>query len=107
MFIMAFLAIPLVLVVIVASIVRLKNMGKLKRLKINALGSGLDKHKDIGRWISNKKNTKNGFTRLNQESDNEEAESLNKPRRSSSNRDNSDYESESDPEVNVPKLTKA
>jgi hypothetical protein len=117
MFIMAFLGIPLLLVVVISTIVRLKNMGKLKRLKINALSSGLDsKQKEIGRWISEKNNKRNGFTRLNQESDNEEAESLTKKstRLSSSSNggraggENSDYESESEVDIQtLPTLSKA
>lgn len=110
MLIMGFLIVPLVLVVVISAIVRLRNMGKLKRLKLATLSNGLDaKQKEIGRWIKEKSNKRNGFTRLNQESENEEAESLtSKARRSSSNRENSDYESESEVEVQtMPTLSKA
>ena len=104
MFIMGFLVVPLVLVIIVATIVRVKNL-KLRRLKLAANGGGTASGVDA-RWKKSSKQpmTKNGFTRLNQESDGDEAESLNKPHRSSSNHENSDYDTEED---NLPTLSKA
>lgn len=106
MFIMGFLVVPLVLAVVVATVVRLKNIGKLRRLKLAANGGGSGGSTVESRWKkpNGKPITKNGFTRLNQESEDEEAESLNKPRRSSSNRDNSDYDTEED---NLPTMSKA
>lgn len=102
MFIMGFLGIPLVFVVLLALIVRLKNMGKL-----NNVGSKFEnRHKKIGRWLNKNANRKNGFTRLTQNSDDEEAESLNKL--GHSNRQGAgDTDSDSEVEINIPQLTKA
>lgn len=97
MFIMGFLVVPLVLVIIVAIVVRLKNSGKLRRLKLSPNGAASTIET---RWKKGDKVTKNGFTRLNQESDGEEAESLNKPGASN----NSDYDSDED---TVPTMSKA
>ncbi len=80
MLIMAFLACPLILVGLIAFCVRLKNLGKLKDLSNTTnLGKNLEtKQKKLGQWLGNATNRKkrNGFTRLNQNSDNEEAEQL-------------------------------
>ena len=106
MFIMTFLAIPLVLVVFVALIVRCKNSGKLKNITLASVGNGLEsKHKELGKWISKNANSKkrNGFTRLNQDSDNEEAVHLNK--QTSLNDDDSD--SENEVEISLPNISKA
>lgn len=104
-FIMAFLAIPLVLVVITALIVRLKNSGKLRDVSLKNVGNGLEtKHKELGKWISktsNRKKRNNGFTRLNQDSEEEEAESLNK----NSNMNDSDSDSAED-EIHLPNISK-
>jgi hypothetical protein len=109
MFIMAFLAVPLVLVIVAALILRLRNTGKLRKLNLVGIGNGADsKHKELGKWIrkttSNKK--RNGFTRLNQESDGEEAESLNK-KDGGLNRLNSDSEDTEEDEITLPTLSKA
>ena len=102
---MAFLAIPLVLVVITALIVRLKNSGKLRDVSLKNVGNGLEtKHKELGKWISktsNRKKRNNGFTRLNQDSEEEEAESLNK----NSNMNDSDSDSAED-EIHLPNISK-
>jgi hypothetical protein len=114
MFIMAFLAIPLTIVVIAAIIIRIKNAGMQiiffylkyifflifnlkKKGNLRNFGSLFKdtKPNDLGKWIKSTKNGKqlrNGFTRLNQESDNE-----NEPL------DNSDSDSD---EITVP-LSKA
>jgi hypothetical protein len=101
---MAFLAIPLLLVVITALIVRLKNNGKLRDVSLKNVGNGLEtKHKELGKWISKTTNRKkrNGFTRLNQDSEEEEAESLNK----NSNLNGSDSDSAED-EIHLPNISK-
>lgn len=113
MFIMTFLAVPVILVVVVALIVRLKNTGRLKSMKLGGVAGKLDaKHKELGSWIKKNTNSKkrNGFTRLNQESDDEEAQSLNRNGSSGSNdinRNSEDSESGSDNEVAMPTLSKA
>lgn len=114
MFIMAFLAIPLILVVVIALCVRLKNMGKLKKLKLIGVGSsGESRHKELGKWISKTTNSKkrNGFTRLKQDSDDDEAEHLNKSANGggSDNQNNSDDSDDSDShvQINLPTLSKA
>lgn len=93
MFIMAFLAFPLIIIGLIGCLVRLKNMGKLNKGQLDSVGKNLEKNqKKFGKWISsarNKKKRNGGFTRLNQESDNEECEKLNRT-------SNSDTESESD-----------
>lgn len=93
MFIMAFLAFPLIIIGLIGCCVRLRNMGKLKNGQLDTVGRNLEKNqKKFGKWIANatnKKKRNGGFTRLNQESDNEECEKLNRT-------SNSDSESESD-----------
>lgn len=107
MFIMAFLAFPIVIVALIAFCVRLKNLGKLNKTQLGAVGKNLDnKQKKFGRWLgkatSNKK--RNGFTRLNQDSDNDETEHLNRP----SNSNDSGSESESDEiGIKLPTLSRA
>lgn len=103
MFIMAFLAFPLIIIGLIGCCVRLRNMGKLNRGQLDTVGRNLEKNqKKIGKWISNatnKKKRNGGFTRLNQESDNEECEKLNRT-------SNSDSESESDEiGIKMPTLT--
>ena len=113
MFIMTFLAVPVIFVIVVALIVRLKNTGRLKSMKLGGVGSKIDaKHKELGKWITNKTNSKkrNGFTRLNQESDDEEAQRLNRNGSSGSNdinRNTDDSESGSDGEAPMPTLSNA
>lgn len=113
MFIMAFLAIPLVLVVVAALILRLKNTGKLRKLNLVGVSNGVEsKHKELGKWIRKTTNSKkrNGFTRLNQESDGEENERLHKQDSLSSNgpgRLNSDSEDTEEDEITLPTLSKA
>jgi hypothetical protein len=114
MFIMGFLVVPLVLVIIAATIARLKHMGKLRKLKLVGLGAQLDsKQKELGKWMSRTANSKNrnGFTRLRQDSEDEEAEALTKPTASTSsaggNLDNSDCESNSEQEISLPKVSNA
>lgn len=102
LFIMGFLGIPLVFVVLLALFVRLKNMGKL-----NNVGSKIEnRHRKIGKWLNKNANRKNGFTRLNQNSDDEEAESLNKLSHSNG-QGAGDTDSDSEVEINIPQLTKA
>ena len=115
MFIMGFLVVPLVLVIITATIARLRHMGKLRRMNIVGLGSGLEsKQKELGKWMGRTANSKNrnGFTRLRQESgDEEEAEQLTKTKThslsSNGNQENSDNESNSEQELHLPKISKA
>lgn len=116
LFILAFLVIPIILIIIGATIARLKHMGKLKKLKLAGLGGALvdkAKQKDLGKWMSRTATSKNrkGFTRLRQDSEDEEAEQLTKEAKSSSSNggiDNSDYEeSNSEAEINLPQITKA
>lgn len=99
---MTFLAVPLILVIIIALIVRLKNAGKIRDISLTSVGNGLEsKHKELGKWISkttNRKNRNGGFTRLNQNSDDEEAESL--------NRQKSNSDSESEDEIQLPTISK-
>lgn len=101
---MGFLVVPLVVAIIVASIVRLKNMNKLRRLNLsaNGVGGGIE-----SRWKKRKapETTKNGFTRLNQESDVEESQSLNNP---NSTRGDSDEEDTSEVDAShMPGMSKA
>ncbi len=103
---MAFLAAPLILVVFIAFCVRLKNLGKLNNLAaVSQIGKNLEsKQNKIGKWIgeaTNRKKRNAGFTRLNQDSDNEEAEQLNKASVS-----NSDSESD-EIGIQLPTLSKA
>jgi hypothetical protein len=113
---MAFLAIPLILVVLAALIVRLKNTGKLEKLNLVTVGNTIEtKHKELGKWISRTASNKkrNGFTRLNQDSEGEEAERLTKrddstPDGLSNNKGyNTDSDSESEVEISLPSLSKA
>jgi hypothetical protein len=106
MFIMGFLVVPVVIVIIIGLIVRCKNMGKLNRL--NTLSSNLEsKQKDLGKWLDKKVKKRKGFTRLNQDSDNEEIEKLNKPS-SNGNLANESSDAESDEiEISLPQLSKA
>ena len=109
LFIMAFLAIPLILVVVLATLVRLKNMGRLSHIGRDS------KHIELGKWMNNKKSTpnassrkRNGFMRLNQESDNEEAERLNVPDDATANGLNrTDSDSDSEVEISLPTISKA
>jgi hypothetical protein len=116
MFIMAFLAIPLILVILAALIVRLKNTGKLEKLNLVTVGTTIEtKHKELGKWISRTANNKkrNGFTRLNQDSEGEEAEHLTKRNDSAANGANNkhayntDSDSESEVEISLRSLSKA
>ena len=105
---MAFLAIPLLIVILVALCIRLKNTGKLKKFPIVGVANGIEsKHKELGKWISKQTNSKkrNGFTRLNQDS-NDEAESLNNPKSSKLN-SYSDSDSDSEVEIQLPTISKA
>jgi len=101
MLIMGFLCFPLVIAGLVAICVRYKNMGRLNSATVNK-EFDLNKGK-LGKWIdkaTNKKNRNGGFTRLKQDSDNDETEQLNRP-------SNSDSESESDEVgIKMPTLTK-
>ncbi|CAF0958876.1 unnamed protein product [Brachionus calyciflorus] len=97
-FIMGFLGVPLVLVILVALIVRLKNMGKLKKVNLE--------NRNIGQWLNRNTKKRNGFTRLNQNSDDEEAESLNKMGHTS-RQGAGDTDSDSEVEINIPQLSKA
>ena len=101
MFIMGFLAFPLIVFAIIGFCVRLKTIGKLSPTNIAKESKQQNKlSKWIGKATSSKK--RNGFTRLNQESENEESERLNKP--SGSN----DSETESDEiGIQLPTLSKA
>jgi hypothetical protein len=104
---MAFLAIPLILIVIIALIVRLKNMGKLRDVSFANVGNGIDtKHKELGKWISKTTNRKNrdGFTRLRQDSQDEETESLNKPKNSTNDSDSDSAEDEI--QLQLPSISK-
>jgi len=104
MFIMLFLASPLILAGAVAVCVRLKNMGKLNKSQLGKVGKEFEsKQKKFGKWIGKATNNKKrkGFTRLNQDSDNDETEQLNRP-------SGSDSESDSDElGIKMPTLTKA
>ena len=111
---MGFLVVPLILVIIAATIARLKTMGKLKNIKLVGIGNTLDtKHKELGKWIGRTATSKNrkGFTRLRQDSEDEEAQALNKPKTSTSsaggNHENSEEESNSETEITLPKITNA
>lgn len=107
MFIMAFLAFPIIIVALVAFFVRLKNLGKLNKTQLGVVSKNLDnKQKKFGRWLGKATNNKkrNGFTRLNQHSDNDETEQLNRP----SNSNDSGSDSESDEiGIKLPTLTRA
>ena len=119
MFIMIFLSVPLVIVIVAAVIIRLKNMGRLKRLNLAGLGNGtLDtKHKELGKWIkkTSKAKKRNGFMRLNQDSDDEEAKSLNGKQNGVNgvgsngvpNHVNTDSESDEEDVITLPTLSKA
>ena len=104
---MAFLAFPIIIVALVAFFVRLKNLGKLNKTQLGVVSKNLDnKQKKFGRWLGKATNNKkrNGFTRLNQHSDNDETEQLNRP----SNSNDSGSDSESDEiGIKLPTLTRA
>ena len=93
MFIMAFLSFPLIIIGLVGCCVRLKSLGRLNKGQLDSVSKNLENNqKKFGKWISNatnKKNRNGGFMRLNQDSENEECEKLNRT-------SNSDSESESD-----------
>lgn len=106
MLIMAFLACPLILIGMIAFCIRLKNLGKLNKSHLGEVSRNLDaKQKKLGKWIGRATNKKkrNGFTRLNQDSDDEaETERLNAPS------DSDKSESESDEiGIKMPTLAKA
>jgi hypothetical protein len=106
---MCFLAVPLVAVIVAALILRCKNTGKLRKLNLVGVGNGVEsKHNELGKWIRKTTNNKkrNGFTRLRQESDGEEAESLNK-QQNGVDRVNSDSEETEEDEITLPTLSKA
>jgi hypothetical protein len=113
---MGFLVVPLVLVIIAAVIARLKHMGKLRKLKLVGVGNSIEtKQKELGKWMGRTINSKNrnGFTRLRQESDDEETEPMtgrpdNGQQNGSLNNNHIDEsESSSEVEINLPNLTKA
>ena len=104
MFIMLFLASPLILAGAVAVCVRLKNMGKLNKSQLGKVGKEFQsKQKKFGKWIGKATNNKKrkGFTRLNQDSDNDETEQLNRPSGSDSESDSDEFG------IKMPTLTKA
>jgi chromosome segregation ATPase len=88
MFIMAFLAIPLILIVLVALMVRIRNLRKNAKANIvsftnqngDSKASAKSKESKFGKWMSEKtnKNKRNGFTLLNQDSYTEDTVHLNK-----------------------------
>ena len=101
MFIMGFLAFPLIVFAIIGFCVRLKTINKLSPTNIPKESKQQNK---LSKWIGKATSSKrrHGFTRLNQESENEEAECLNKP--SGIN----DSETESDEiGIQLPTLSKA
>ena len=112
---MGFLAIPLALIILVAMIVRIKNLRKHSKTNIVTFAnqnsdnkSSAKKESKFGKWMSQKtnKNKRNGFTRLNQDSDNEETVHLNKSMRSNSNENESET-SNDEVEITLPTLSKA
>ena len=115
-FIMAFLAVPLVAVVVAAFVVRLRNTGKLGRMNLANLNGKMDAKSKFN-WLRDKTDSRkrNGFTRLNQNSDDEEAQHLNdtKSRNGSSGSGDlkpaNEYESDtnSDAENAMPTISKA
>ena len=117
MFIMGFLAVPLILIVLVALMVRIRNLRK-NNTKANIVSftnqngeskiSNKGKESKFGKWMSKKanKNKRNGFTRLNQDSDNEETVHLNKQLSSNSNENDSDTDND-EVQITLPTLSKA
>jgi lipopolysaccharide export LptBFGC system permease protein LptF len=113
---MAFLAIPLILIVLVALMVRIRNLRKNAKANIvsftnqngDSKASAKNKESKFGKWMSEKtnKNKRNGFTRLNQDSDNEETVHLNKQLSSNSNENDSDSDND-EVQITLPTLSKA
>jgi hypothetical protein len=120
MFIMGFLAVPLIVIVCVALLVRIKNSRRLAK-KANIIsfmntegseagGAGAatsKKETKFSKWISRKtnKNKRNGFMRVNSDdNDDEERVHLNQGPGSDSDDNETSHE---EVEIGVPKLSKA